>query len=117
MSSINRIMGVGLSAQQAQQIAGDVASGLTAAGSTSADALQLKAAFNQIATTTTGTGVILPGGTATADWCVVRNRGPQTLTVYPASSGTVDGGASDTLATTVGALYFAAGANTWVAAP
>lgn len=117
MSSIKKMMAAGLPAGTAKQVAGEASTGLTAAGSSQADALQLTASFNNIATAATSTGVILPANPDSGDMCVVRNSGAQTLTVYPYSTGTVDGGASDSLATTVGAVYFSTGANTWFSAP
>lgn len=117
MTNIAKMMAAGVPAQTAKEIAGDVSSGLTATGSAVGDALQLTASFNQVATTATSTGVILPANPTKGDMCLVRNSGAQTLTVYAYNSGTIDGSASDSLATTVGAAYFCSGANTWFSVP
>lgn len=74
--------------------------GLTAAGSNASDALQLgQYVYNRVDTVAAGTGVkltngaVIPGALA-----IVHNKGANTLEVYPYSGGTVDGGASVTLA-------------------
>jgi hypothetical protein len=61
MSQQNKLMGVGQSAASAAQIVGDVASGLTAAGTGQSTALALSCACNYVETVASGTGVRLYG--------------------------------------------------------
>lgn len=85
-------------------------SGVTAAGTTIGDATNLATegalSFAEVSTTPAGSGVILPGNAAIAGHFVtVYNSGANTLTIYAPSGGTVDGGASTTLATTKVATF------------
>lgn len=86
MAIPTRLMGVGLSGGAATNICGDVASGLTAAGTSNADALRLTAAINEIGTTGTGTGVALPPIEVGAA-VLVHNAGANALLVYPGTTG------------------------------
>lgn len=72
------------------------ASGLTAAGTTASDALQLGAvAYARVDTVASGTGVRLPLGAALPGVpCVVHNNGANTLNVYHPPSGSLNGGTS-----------------------
>lgn len=70
------------------------ATGLTAAGTTITDALQLTSVYNNVTTAAASTGVKLwnpqVGGNV-----VVRNGGANNLALYPAnSSGTINGGSA-----------------------
>ena len=79
---------------QAALIQGSMSSGLVAAGTTFATALQLTSSFNQLATAAANSGVILPamvpGQTVT-----VYNDGASPVTVY-ATGPTIDGTAGAT---------------------
>lgn len=87
--------------------------GLTATGSAVGDSLQLGAvAYAEVTTTPSGTGVRLPAGAALPGVnCTIYNAGANTLTIYAPASGTVDGGASITLASTKRILLVATGAS------
>jgi hypothetical protein len=69
-----------------------VATGLTAAGSNQSTALALSGnnSIQEVTTTASNTGVKLPTASTTSS-IVVVNRGANTLTVYPASSGIING--------------------------
>lgn len=83
----------GLSAVAAQAVNGDAAFGLVATGSTQATALPLGAANNQVATTASGTGVLLPPVNA-GDSFFILNSGANALLVYAPTGATINGGAS-----------------------
>jgi hypothetical protein len=67
-----------------------VATGLSATGTTSGDALALTADYNVVSTVAAGTGVILATASAGRSTVVV-NRGANTLKVYPAAGAALDG--------------------------
>ncbi len=110
MTFPSRLMGAHFASLQATEVIGNSATGLTATGSTVADALQLSASVNAVATTASGTGVKLPPCEAGA-MCVVNNAGAQTLTVYPNGTNTVDGTTTAAIATSRGAVFFGTGTN------
>lgn len=109
----SRILGAGTSGGQTQAIAGTTATALTATGSTTADALQLSADYNVVATTAASTGVKLPPAEAGA-LMVVANDGASSLTVYPQSGTTIDGAASVAIATTKRRVFIGTTPTTWV---
>jgi len=84
-------------------ILGSVADGLTAAGSTNANALQLGAAINRVTTAASGTGVKLPLPTP-GDRITVVNSGANALLVYPGTGATINA-----LTVTTGGFSVAAG--------
>ncbi len=95
----------------------------TATGSDAATALNMDSVPAlggiEVGTTPSGTGVRLPSGAAVAGVIVwVVNRGANTLTVYAPASGTVDGGASVTIATgkAKGFMSLAGGLAFWTVA-
>jgi hypothetical protein len=92
------------------QVAQSAATSITAAGTTLATATQLTATFNVVSTTPSGTGVILPNVIGTAFW--VHNAGANALLVYP-PSGTVNGTASHSLATTAKMQYIQITSGVW----
>lgn len=112
MTSPKKLMGAHMSALQAQEVIGDAAVGLTATGTTQADALQLSAGVNTLGTTAASTGVKLPPCEEGA-MVVVNNMGAQTLTVYPfeTSGVTVDSTTSASVATSRAAIFFGTGVN------
>lgn len=87
-------MAFGTQAFVAQAIVGDVANGLTAAGTTQANALKLAAVNNIVTTAAASTGVQLPA-TGTGDGIVVANLGANALLVYPVVGGTIQGAAAN----------------------
>lgn len=98
-----------------------VATGLTAAGTTRADALALTKEINVIGTAAASTGVVLPasatvgiGGKVT-----IFNNGANAIKVYGAGSDTIDGTAGSTGVTLTNALrceYIVVAAGTFISA-
>lgn len=89
MAIPSRLMGVGFSAGQAVNACGDVATGLTAAGTSNTDALGLSAVINQVATTAIGTGVRLMAPES-GSMVVVINSGANALLVYPSTGAQIN---------------------------
>jgi len=98
-----------------------VATGLTAAGSATGDALVLTSFWNVVTTTAASTGVRLGSGLdAAGAFVYIRNGGANTLSIYPNTGGTINGGSANaaiTLATTKAVLLFRTAALTWVSLP
>ena len=115
MAIPSRVLGSGNASLSTISICGDGATGLVAVGSTAADALQLSAVWNTLTTSSASTGVKLPPTEAGA-FVGIRNDSGQTITIYPATSSTINAGASSySLATAKTALFFAPSATTWAA--
>lgn len=74
------------------------ATGLTAAGTTRADALALTSQFNNLTTAAASTGVVLPSAATVGvgGWVDVFNGGANPAQVYAAGSDTIDGTAGAT---------------------
>jgi hypothetical protein len=87
-NQLKNLMGAGQSALSANSISGYSSVALTATGSTQATALLLSSDVNEVTTTASSTGVLLPANAAPGDELVIANFGAQTLSVYP--SGTTD---------------------------
>ena len=113
MAYPSRVLGSGTPGGLATAICGDVATGLTAAGTNAATALALSAVHNVVATTAASTGVRLPPAEAGAV-SVVANDGASSLTVYPATGATIDGAASVAIATTKRRVFVGTSPTTWV---
>lgn len=102
-------------------VAEKVATGLTAAGTTIADALALTSAINVVGTAASGTGVKLPSSTSIGAEVVVQNLGANDLEVYPpAADGVINGAAAGTAitlatATKVVGRFTRTSATTWLA--
>lgn len=73
----------------------DVASGLTATGSSQSDALQVTSQYNGFTTVAASTGAILDSQSAAGDWQVIYNGGANTLKVYPISGASINAGATN----------------------
>jgi hypothetical protein len=105
MTILKKLTGSGFSALQATNISGDVDPAVTATGNSAATAYAIGACNTLVTTAAASTGVILPVGTTGApnftalfDEYAVANRGANSLTVYPPTGGTIDGGASASVA-------------------
>lgn len=105
MTILKKLSGSGFSANQATNIQGDFDLNITALGSSAATAYLLGACNSICTTVAASTGVILPPGTTGApsftapfDTYKVANRGANALTVYPPTGGTINGGASASIA-------------------
>src|SRR3954470_16984159 len=96
-----------------------VATGLTAAGTTIADALALTAGVNVVSTAASGTGVKLPVAAIGAE-VIVQNLGANDLEVYPPNaSGIINGASAGTAitlasATKVVGRFVKTATNNWI---
>lgn len=117
MSTIAELMGAGMPAGQASQIGSVLATALTAAGSTKADALQLAASSNVFGTVGASTGAKLPAPSGSAP-VVIYNGGANALTVYSYSStdtiNALSAGAGFSVTNAKAAIFWPAGSR-WVA--
>lgn len=87
MALTSSLMGVGMPAPQANLLGfGSTATGLTGAGTTSADALQLTAGVNVFSTVGAGSGAKLPSDPLVGMVAVI-NGGANALLVYPGETG------------------------------
>jgi hypothetical protein len=68
----------------------DVATGLTATGTTQNDALEVTSAKNAFSTVATGAGAILDSDAAAGDTQMIYNGGANPLTVYPPSGAQIN---------------------------
>lgn len=110
------ITGQGFTNVQAQVIAGSIATGLTALGTTQANAAVCEGAINLFSTVAAGTGVVLGApipatiGSPVAaqhalsilsagDSVMVINQGANTLNVYPPVGGKIDNGTANAAVT------------------
>lgn len=87
MTIPSRVMGAGATALMTVAVCGDGVDGLTAVGSTRADALQITHVYNSIDTASAGTGVLLPK-TQMGETIFIANSGAQTVKVYPYEAAT-----------------------------
>jgi len=116
-----KIMGGGTSYGQAKAFNGDVATGITAAGSTQGTATALNAAVNLVSTVAAGAnGVILPAAEISDQLYVYNDDGAggDSLTVYPDSGSKINGGATNSgvsLAANTMMLFKKVTSTRWVA--
>ena len=114
MTSQNKLVGLGIWPEAAEQIVmGDIASGLTAAGSTQATALVISADLNIFSTVAASTGAVLTSSDGAR--ILVRNAGANALTVYAPVNGTMNGTANGSLSigTTKNAAFYSANGVDW----
>jgi len=91
----NELMAGGLAASPANLLGTDTAvTGVTATGSTQGTAYALVSSFTLFSTVAASTGAILPAASGAEDH-LLYNGGAQTLTVYPATGQTINGGAAN----------------------
>ena len=86
MALARNIMKGGWSAGNARAVNGAIATGLTAAGTTISDALDLNADTNVIATCASGAGVQVPAAEI-GDSVEIHNAGANACKVYPDATG------------------------------
>lgn len=113
MAFPSRVQGSGQSGGSAIAICGDVSATVTATGTTANDAASVSAVVTRVSTAAASTGVRLPPAESGA-MMFVRNDGANTLTVYPASGGTINGASSDSIAAGKANLYFGTSTTAWV---
>ena len=87
MTIPSRVLGAGASSLMTVAICGDGVDGLTATGSTRANALQLNKIYNSVDTAAAGTGVLLPP-TQMGATIYIANSGASTIKVYPYEAAT-----------------------------
>lgn len=94
-----------------------VATGLTAAGTTIADALDLTAVVNNFGTVAAGAGAQLPDSEIGSE-VIVRNGGANALLVYPPSATEAINAAADAAAVSVAAteigVFYKVSATKWI---
>lgn len=116
MGIASEMMRGGLSAGAAKAINGQVATGISAAGSTLATATALVAGHNIVSTVSTDQGVALPN-TEVGDEILVYNGTTTPLTVYPpTSSATINqlsAGVGAILGAYTACKYKKTSATTW----
>ena len=89
-----KVMGSGVNGLSVQAICLDVASGLTATGSTQNDAYAITAATSEFTTVGSGSGAVLPTASP-GDAVLVYNGGANPLKVYPPSGEKLNGQATN----------------------
>jgi len=109
----SRVLASGLNSLTSLCVCGDGVTGLTATGSSAADALAMTSVFNRVTTTGASTGVILPTTEMGAD-VVVANDGANALTVYPQSGSTIDGNSSVSIAAGKRRVFFGFSNSLWI---
>ncbi len=94
-----------------------VGAGLTAAGSSQSDALQLTNAVNQVTTAAASTGVKLYASPVAGDVQVVYNGGANQIRVYPQTSGTINQLSANTgmiLPVATSCAFYAVSTTAWI---
>jgi hypothetical protein len=93
----SKLMGIGISAAAAAQLAeaADLATAIAAAGSTQATATPIYADVNVVAAVAASTGVLLPGDRSVGDVVEVSNLGANPLAVYPPAGSAIGSGAAN----------------------
>lgn len=123
MSIQKKLSGSGFAPLQVTNIIGDNDYGETATGSNAAGAFNISACNTYFTTVASSTGAILPPGNTGApstvslgDEYMIANTGANALTVYPPSGGTVNGGASVSIAANALAYFTCVSTNglTWI---
>lgn len=108
----SRVFAAGLNQLATISICGDGGVNLTASGASIGAALTITAVYNDVATVTSGTGVLLPR-TEPGETIYVINSGANPLTVYPAAGSTINGTTSNELLPGGVSLYMANTTTTW----
>jgi hypothetical protein len=113
MTIPSRVLGAGASSLMTVAICGDGVDGLTAAGTTRADALQLTKVYNSVNTAASGTGVLLPP-TQMGAVIYIANSGANTISVYPYEAATtINQTSSASVASNFSSIFFAVSAAKW----
>ena len=103
-----KAFGAGLSLPLAEAICKDVATALSAAGTTQGTPTRLTAADNELTTVAAGAGVVLSADLASGDSQTVFNAGANAVKVYPPSGMKINALAANapmTLATNTGCIF------------
>ena len=111
-----KLFGSGLPSMAVAAIGNDVASGLTATGTTQGTAYAMTYADNEFTTVTSGTGASLYAGTP-GDTQFVYNGGANALTVYPPSGSSLNGLAANAgalISTNTGCIFKCMTSTRWI---
>lgn len=96
MAIKQKLISMGLSPRLAQVVCGTISPALTATGSGQSTALAMSWDDVQLfGTVGSSTGAIFAQAYGACDMVTVINAGANTLTVYPASGGTINGGSAN----------------------
>jgi len=125
MATIQALGGAGLPVLLQQLLGYDVATALTATGTTRTDAYALTASLSVFGTVASGTGAVLPAITSAGNpqyqqFWLVKNDGANDLKVYASGSDTISGTAGSTGVTVVsaeGALFAQVSGTAWIVFP
>ena len=113
MTIPSRVLGAGASQLSTIAICGDGKDGITAAGTTRADATQIVSVFNSVDTATAGTGVKLPP-TEAGSVIYIANSGASTFNVYPyEATTTINQTTNATIQKDHTSIFFAVTNNMW----
>ena len=90
------MLAAGMPPGLALAVTGNVVTGISAAGTTVADATELSGDYNVVSTVAANAGVVLPDTNVSAgDTIEVLNTGANPLTVYAPSTGSINGHTAD----------------------
>lgn len=115
MATTDKLAATGLWNESAKAVTGDMATGLTAAGTTQATALVLVADHNKIGTAAASSGALLRKISGMQS---VYNGGANAVAVYPPVGGTINSGAANaafSVAATKSAVFISANGVDFVA--
>lgn len=91
MAGTTNLMQASIPPLAAKMLGGEITTGVSAAGSTAADATPVAAGLVVLSTVGSGAGVILPSATISGPTVVV-NGGANTVAVYPATGEKINNG-------------------------
>ena len=115
------LMGAGFSAGQASALVGPApTTGISAAGTTRGTATALSAVTNLVSTAAANSGVSLPTGAVTNDWCMVFNDNTgNSFYVYPEAVGSkinnITAGNGVLLANNTACIFIKISSTRWIA--
>jgi hypothetical protein len=113
MALPSRVLGSGVNSLSTVAICGEGVDGLTAAGSTRSNALQISSIYNSIDTAAAGTGVLLPP-TEMGAQIFIANSGASSIKVYPyESTSTINGTTSASIDKDHVSIFFAVTNTMW----
>lgn len=98
MAFTSQLTGSGFSPLQATNAIGYLDPAITALGTTGPTAYAMVKGNSKFTTVTASTGGILPSGCSPGDTALVSNDGASALTIYPPTGGTINAGASLSIA-------------------
>ena len=112
----SKVFGAGVQGLAVQAICQDVTASISAAGTNQSTATALTSADNEVTTTASGTGVVLPSAATAGDTVTVFNAGANPLKVYPVSGQKINSLPTNQaviLATNTGCLFKMVSTTRW----